>query len=262
MESVPRYKKRPGDYTLEGSNNSLIVLGTDRAGPVATYTADPNNGNIPAQPATDAVGGAAVQDFVVGRGQTAATAPVAAKNSVGKQESDKSKQKTNPNEGDVDYINDRSRIFNAQKSMVDKLFGIDGFNNAVLQTNAPTDDNGYGAIVLRTDKLRILVRSDIEFIVTGDITPDAAGNLATSTTPDYTKWAALIMKSNGEIVLKPADLAVLKLGGDDANLALLGILAPPPASGIVQAPPIVDTMGGSQGAGGAAGVFATKILAK
>jgi len=34
-EPVPKYNKRPQDLLLQGSNNSMIILGSDRIGPVA-----------------------------------------------------------------------------------------------------------------------------------------------------------------------------------------------------------------------------------
>ncbi len=37
MEPVPRWNKRPGEFVLQGSNNTMVVFGEDRTGPV-----DPN----------------------------------------------------------------------------------------------------------------------------------------------------------------------------------------------------------------------------
>ena len=57
----------------------------------------------------------------------------------------------------------------------------------------------------------------------------------------------------------------MKLGGDDASLAVLcgqAITGAGDGSGAVSASPLVDTMGGSEGTGGPTGQFATKVLLK
>ena len=72
----------------------------------------------------------------------------------------------------------------------------------------------------------------------------------------------MTIKTNGEIILTPANNSVIKLGGADASLA---ILCQPGSNsnGQVSAPPIIDTMGGAQGTGASGqGLFATKVLLK
>ena len=54
-ESVPRFRKRPGDIALEGSNNTLIVLGTDRKDDLKKTDFKESAGTI---------------DIVAGRGQS------------------------------------------------------------------------------------------------------------------------------------------------------------------------------------------------
>jgi hypothetical protein len=63
--------------------------------------------------------------------------------------------------------------------------------------------------------------------------------------------------------LTPSDLGVLKLGGDDADKAVLCSTAIVTA-GQVTAPPLTDTMGGSLGVEGAqpTGTFAKKVVLK
>jgi hypothetical protein len=86
--------------------------------------------------------------------------------------------------------------------------------------------------------------------------------LTESQNPD--EFAAIVIKANGDIVFKPAAKGVVKLGGDDANLAVLCTSVNNTGQGgIVTASPIIDSMAGSQGAsGGVNGTFATKILLK
>ena len=69
-ESIPRFKKRPGDIALEGSNNTLIVLGTDRVNKAGDYLdkdSSPSRGIIPEFSDFDLVGNAGSIDIVTGR---------------------------------------------------------------------------------------------------------------------------------------------------------------------------------------------------
>lgn len=279
-EPVPRYRKRPQDTAFEGSNNTLIVLGTDRSGPWAdTSNVDPNQGTIPAPVKTDTAGpGAGAIDIVAGRGQTADTLGKAVQNSLNNKELGKDKQNLSPKEGDPDPINDRSRILIAQKTKGDTNFGTASViaaqgNIAPGAPNPADDSDGYGYVVVKTDKIRLIARSDVVIMVTQDTggspPKDANGNLAdpgtggASLSPDH--CASIIVRANGDIIFTPSKKGVVKLGGDGANLAVLCQMATTGAtdeSGNVTAPPIIDTMFGSQGGGGVAGQFATKVLLK
>jgi hypothetical protein len=81
---------------------------------------------------------------------------------------------------------------------------------------------------------------------------------------DTTKWASVIMKSNGDIIFKPAEKGVIKLGGDDANLAVLCVQSPNGVKpdGAVVGAPITNNFGGVNGAGGQSGEWAKKVLLK
>lgn len=269
-EAVPRFRKRPGDVVLEGSNNSLIVLGTDRPGPIS----------IDDKKTLESSG---LIDIVVGRGQTettlgkvaSTTSTVNAKgNKKGKElkkELNKSPDVLVTTEGDPDLKNDRSRIYVAQKTEVDKNFGIDEYNmSIVMDSNNQIKDskNGDPAIVLKSDKVRLIARQDLEIIVTGfdeEKTPN--GNIRKDEKSDTKKWASIVVKTNGDIVFTPSDKGVIKLGGDDADLAVLCEKSITGANnaqtGMVSASPIIDTMGGAQGTGAAGqGQFAKKVLLK
>jgi hypothetical protein len=77
--------------------------------------------------------------------------------------------------------------------------------------------------------------------------------------------AGIVIKSNGDVVFVPSTAGIVKLGGDDANIALLGLDAgggATNAGGTVASPPLITTMGGVLGIKGAHGVFATKVMAK
>lgn len=263
-EAVPRYRKRPADFALEGSNNTLIVLGTDRTGPAADYTSDPNQGMVPQPVTTDTLGpGAGAIDIVVGRGQTSATAGKLETNVLGNTELGKAPRDLVPNEGDVDLVNDRSRLLVAQKTKPDTNFGTAGVISGQTSVSQVTDGNGEGAVVVKTDKIRLIARQDVVILVTGATSTDGNGNLQDDSPLDASKCASVVIRTNGDIVFTPAANGVIKLGSDNAKLAVLcaqAVTGAGDGSGQVTATPVTDSMGGSLGAGAANGVYATKVL--
>ena len=282
-EAVPRFKKRPGDVVLEGSNNSLIVLGTDRVS--GSYQLDQNEierqgnpGPRPLIPQTDMQFDAGSIDIVVGRGQTketfgsqATTTSIngATANERGyslRNELAKSEDLISPREGDPDLINDRSRIQISQKTSVDSNFGLDVFNEA--EFNISDSPDGDSAIVVKTDKLRLIARSDIEIIVKGfkEKTNSKGRTIKDEYQEDEDeKFAAIVIKSNGDIVFKPSDEGYIKLGDDNADRALLCTdTAAVLLSGSVSpaTPALSNTMGGRFGGTGITtqGTWASKVL--
>ncbi len=256
-ESVPRFRKRPGDIAIEGSNNSLIVLGTDRKGPVTKSDGEYSDGSI---------------DIVVGRGQTKDTfgkqtsttrMQGAKENQKGpeiKKELNKTRDVLEAKEGDPDYINDKSRILVSQRTSVDQNFGLKDYN---AELKVEDSRSGDAAIVIKSDKVRLIARSDVEILVTGFTPgPPAPNGKDTKKEKSSSSWASIVIRSNGDIVITPADEGVLKLGGEEANKAILCSSTSVIAAGQVTAPPITDTMGGSLGVEGAkpTGVFATKVV--
>lgn len=267
-ESVPRFRKRPADIALEGSNNSLIVLGTDRLGPISDYDTNPQSGQIPKPLADDASGSSGVIDLVAGRGQTSDTGGKEVENTlIGggtlNKELGKSKKELATHEGDVDYKHDRSRVIIQQRVHVDERFELTNYNTGKdIGANVKDSERGDGAIVIKTDKVRIIARSDVQLLVEGAIERDENGNLKPGTV--QSKWASVTLKSNGDIVIVPAEKGLLKLGGDDADLApLCTRVNNKGEGGKVTASPIVDTMAGAQGGhDGMNGTFPQKILMK
>lgn len=258
-ESVPRFRKRPGDIAIEGSNNSLIVLGTDRKGSVAKADGEFADGSI---------------DIVVGRGQTKDTfgkqtsttrmqgAEGDSKGPEIKKELNKTRDVLEAKEGDPDYINDKSRILVSQRTSVDQNFGLKTYNSKLKVEDSGTGDAG---IVIKSDKVRLIARSDVEILVTGFTPgPPAPNGKDTKKEKEMSNWASIVIRSNGDIVITPADEGVLKLGGEEADKAILCSSTSVIAGGRVTAPPLTDTMGGSLGVEGAkpTGVFATKVVLK
>lgn len=271
LEPVPRFRKRPSDVALEGSNNTLIVLGRDRTSAAAKFKVDDASGATVADgiPDDDAQGvGSGAIDMVVGRGQTDKTSgnvvesTFIAGGKTGFKELGKSASELVPGEGDVDLKNDRSRVMLAQRSNVDKNFQINGVIES-MTPNSTVKDDASGCVVVKTDKARIIAREDIVIMVVPSTSKDQNGNIADADA-DVSTCAAIILRSNGDVIIKPADKGVVKLGGDDANLAVLCTsVNNGGAGGQVTASPIVDTMLGAQGqSDGLNGTFSKKVLLK
>jgi hypothetical protein len=148
---------------LEGTNNTLIVLGTDRSGAAAQFSSDQDKGQIPEPVDDDAPDHSGCIDIVAGRGQTTATSGNEVKNSIGRTELDKAPRQPQPNEGDPDFVADRSRIHVSQRVQVDKRLKIDEYNRDL----SITDDARAGAIVAKSDKVRAIARKDMQLLVTG-----------------------------------------------------------------------------------------------
>ena len=278
-ESVPRYKKRPGDFALEGSNNQVIIFGTDRVN--TTHISDENNNNengpdVKRNPKDISGPGTGFIDITVGRGQTDLTSGISVQNSLNRQELGKSDIEKQPNEGNPDFKNDRSRIFVSSKTMIDSNLDLNQFNSSFLSsdpTSAVKDrgennstltsqSSGDGAIGIKSDKLRLVARSDLVLYVTS-YDRDENGNMKSKSEEN---WACIAVKSNGDIVVKPGATGAILLGGEDADKGLMIANTPcqlDRASGKVSGAPMISTMGGAvctqvPGQGG----YADRLLVK
>lgn len=154
-EVVPRYAPIGPDLSMQGSNNSLIVLGS-------------------ASTTGQKVLGTGLIDLVVGRGQTQSTSPAASfTNSRAYNETDKATQNQNLSEGDLDFINDLSRIHLSMKDEPDSKFGI----------NVGTNLGSGPSIVAKSNKVRIQARQDAKIAAGGTgIVFDGSSITATSGT--------------------------------------------------------------------------------
>lgn len=266
-ESVPRFRKRPGDIAFEGTNNSLIVLGTDRPGPVALYKDEAEKGLVP-DSTTGLSGNAGSIDLVVGRGTLPTTGGVEVEMTeinTGvpvKKELGKMPEDIVPNEGDPDFANDRSRVLISQRTRTDSNFGISGYNS---QFGVADSADGNSSVVIKADKIRLIARADISLIVKNFTTQPASGSKPELMldSDDETKWASLTIKTNGDIVFKPSSDGFIKLGDDTADKAVLCTdKKADTAGGIAKFPKGIVTSGGSTIATGAEnqGTFAKKLL--
>lgn len=285
-EPVPRFKKRPGDVALEGSNNTLVVLGTDRFGPIANFEEDLQDGFYPNPVAGNFFDFAGSIDIVAGRGTTEMTGGKSAsvKSLLDGNELHKTLEKHKPvaDEGDPDFINDRSRILVSQRTLADRNFGIEQYLTKQYTGVADNNENGDAAVVIKSDKVRIIARSDISFIVTGYVNKPREDTGVVykeekRTTEDIDNWASITIRQNGDIIFTPGNNGIIKLGGEDANQAILCTNRPADVvDGEVEALPIATDGGGFIGTSGGnideeavalfrapdLGTFSTKVLIK
>lgn len=256
-EAVPRFKKRPGDISFEGTNNTLFVMCSERSGRIGEKSND-ETGSIKYRLSDNESGSnKGEMQFVVGRGQTPRTSGSKVKNTLDREELDKSYSSISEDEGDPDIINDRVTILLTQDSQIDNRLGITSFSKKVGIVDV---DESYGAAVIKADRIRILVRKDIELINIGSKVVD--GKLIDQI--DEGKFSSIIMNGK-DIIMKPSDQGYLLLGGEDADKAILatdiGVVS---ENGTVTAPPITTTMGGLAGGTGFAGqgVWSKKVKVK
>lgn len=167
FEVVPRWNKRVGEFVIQGKNNSTIILGEDRTGPVVRATAD-------------AVGQAGSIDLVAGRSRKLPesedadpedTAPRIIENSRHQTEVNKTPylqegRQDNPREGDPDFANDAARVLVTMQSEADKNFGITEltFPSDTLTPVQPNDGTpgteGKSYVVAKADHIRVIARKD------------------------------------------------------------------------------------------------------
>lgn len=286
-ESIPRFRKRPGDLVLEGSNNTLLVLGTDRSGPVAQYSEGENllmvdkstdenfkSSLRPQIPTGDFNGSAGSIDIVAGRGQTRETFGVATsttrlKDSKGDTKGSELKKELDKvvdlqkSEGDPDFVNDRSRILVSQRINPNEKFGLSSYNSKFTGPAVSDSVSGAGAVVIKSDKVKIIARADVQLVVVGSKdAPSPSGETIMKDESDTSKWASITIKANGDIVFAPSEKGYIKLGSDDANKAILCTDQPAQKlNGTVKAKAISDTAAGFVGTGAAnQGTWAKKIL--
>jgi hypothetical protein len=251
FEAVPRFTARPGDHVIQGSNNTLISLGTDRSAEAAETETNPDAKNrkgkrVKGKPEKDVKKSSGPIDVVVGRGQENSKSKAkTVQNSLRNDEVEK--REDNEKEGDPDFENDLARIYVSMKTAADDNFAIKTKGlPAPLKKGAEAS-----AIVAKADHLRLIARKEIRILVQPKFD-----------SPED-ECAAIVIKESGDIIFVPATKGIVKLGGDDADKAIVCTNAGAVnGGGTVTAPPLITTMGGVFAMGGAHGMIATKILVK
>lgn len=183
---------------------------------------------------TDSDGGGGSIDIVAGLFENSSI-----KNELGFNELDKDKLKK---DSDPNFEKDKSRIVISELSKVDSDFNIQISGTTQITSDEPN-------IVAKSDHVRIVSRKSIKIILQED----------QSTPPEQ---CASIAIENGNVIITPALTGVIKLGGDDANMAILCQPIAQNAGGNVVAGPVISTLGSTLGAGGANGQYSTKVLIK
>lgn len=179
FEPVPRQKKRPGDFLIQGSNNALIRLGTDRTGPIMPVTGTNGKDILELAGSIDLVAGlGSVRKLPVNENSDPSedtnnpTAPRVIQNTRQNKEVYKtpyrSQKSDNVKEGDPDFMRDLSRLYVAMKTKGDLNFktnfgGQGGIfpssEEKVMQKveDLPSDaQNGQPFIVLKSEQLRLI----------------------------------------------------------------------------------------------------------
>tara|TARA_B100002019_G_scaffold135269_1_gene116608 strand:- start:6077 stop:7675 length:1599 start_codon:yes stop_codon:yes gene_type:complete len=186
-EAVPRYKKRPGDLVLQGSNNTLICLGTG-GGHTKEAELTLETTSISELEVTEDSLGSGTIDLVTGRGRYAPAKATTDASSLGDTpertsaativsefgytEVDKNPEinditEKNLIEGDPDFGFDASRIYISSKSDIDSDFTLIPNYPPIpaVQTEGdvgvvPETSNG-SAIALKSDNIRLIARQHI-----------------------------------------------------------------------------------------------------
>jgi len=172
QEPVPRWKKRPGEYVLQGSNNTMISLGEDRSGGLVNEE--------------DSRVSAGAIDIVAGRGRflpdenetPELTAPRIIINTRGELETDKApyrrglNRKDNQNEGNPDFENDASRILVSMQTEADKKFGLNLNTQGSLslpEINDKSGTNNRSFVLGKSDHIRLIARKNSDKNINGTI---------------------------------------------------------------------------------------------
>ena len=162
LEPVPRFSRRMGDFGLQGSNNSLIILGTDRGwgNDEIIQGTGTNAAEIP-------IPFSGMVDVVVGRSrglsgaQSSQTDPSTYVNARGFNEIVKDPERRGlnsiRNEGDPDFMNDAARLYVAMRCLFDERLGLIA-STATLFGGQKLDDNSGAVVINKADHLRLVAR--------------------------------------------------------------------------------------------------------
>jgi hypothetical protein len=258
--AVPRYTSRPGDLTIQGSNNQLISLGTGRISASDLQAKEYSDEEIIGSTANLVSGqDKGTIDIVVGRGQTSLTSVSTALNSRGTEANKTIGIEENLLEGDPDFDTDAARVYLATNTSIDSDFGINLTTPAVIgakvggiESEVNNSQTDKSATLVKADQIRLVARNDIKIVLSDP--SDSEGM----------REASITILNSGDIIITPGKQGVIKLGGEDADKAILMTDAPATnAQGQVTATPILTTMGGLVGTSVAGqGTFSTKVLIK
>lgn len=141
-EPVPRFGTLSQDFSIRGSNNSLIVLGNSNT---VGENKRPNTGLI---------------DIVAGRGQSRSTAPSASVFNSRKYQEINKTTTLNENEGNLDIVNDASRVHITMSGNIDSELGIGKGSLPKTDGKDTSPVPGSPYVLLRSDEIRITSRQN------------------------------------------------------------------------------------------------------
>lgn len=196
-EPVPAFTQRPGDFVIQGSNNTLICLGEDRppTGDADNNLVYPRSSDEGTQVGPRKQGYAGTIDIVAGRsidseGLLKENVPTTI-NDRDEVEKEKRTWAKNPklqrevkvSEGDPDFAMDLSRVYVSMKTDGDKNFGFEepATLPRVDQNNELTPVESSPYIVSKSKEIRIISRDDgsVRIIKEGERAEDgSAGDQA------------------------------------------------------------------------------------
>ncbi len=172
-EPVPRFTKRPGDFVIHGSNNSMILLGTERYWTqLDTPEDEPSNASEKPEPFTGII------DIVAGRGRgiisgsVSRTAPSIFKNSRGYEEVVKDPRKGDKSvnsEGDPDFYSDAARIYISMNTKVDDALTLVDFTPVFPGEESVRPTSVGSSTIMKADHIRLIARKDEELGINGTI---------------------------------------------------------------------------------------------
>jgi hypothetical protein len=221
-ETVPRFTKGPGDLVMQGSNNTLISLGNARSNVVDISMSSANIIN----PTANVVAPSGEIDIVAGRGQSVLTGVETVVNDFGNNETHKKiNSSENKIEGDPDYELDKARIVVSSLRDPDSLFNIrfehdtpspaDAENELSAseisagrtRESANTLSAERSLVAAKADTIRLVARQNIKITVQNQANPDNS--------------CGITITADGDVIIIPGQEGFIKLGGSDADRALL-----------------------------------------
>jgi len=172
-EPIPRFTKRPGDFVIHGSNNSMVLLGTDRYWTqIDTPEEEQSNALDIPKPFSGVV------DIVAGRarglvsGSITRTSPATFKNSRSYEEVVKDPRKGDKNvnsEGDPDFHSDAARIYVSMNTSIDDALALSTFTPIFPGEEEVRPSSVGSAVISKADHIRIVARKDEEQGINGTI---------------------------------------------------------------------------------------------
>jgi len=211
-DTVPRFTPRVGDLVLQGSNNTLISLGTDRGWKKSDE--DFSTSNADSEPQT----GTGTIDIVSGRGAATSASKPTSKSSDGEApsrtgarviedengeiETDKvsklNGQDVNRSEGDPDFHMDASRLYVSMKSPIDENFALEEEYIGILEGSLESKE--AASIAMKSNEIRVIAREDGSIRIIKE--KGDSGNTA-----------QIILNSDGQINIQGTKIYIGENGG-------------------------------------------------